>query len=330
LHANQTVEVCLSAADRRREFLRDVRTGLRRRPKELSPKYLYDDRGARLFDEITTLPEYYPTECERSLLRDCAREVTQRTEARCLVELGGGSAEKTHVLLDALHDAGTLEKFVALEINQDWLVESGRTICAESPGVKVHGIVGDFHQHLDRIPDGGRRLFAFLGSTIGNLYPEQRQRFYQNLNAQAHPGDFLLLGTDLVKDVDRLLEAYDDPKGVTRAFIKNLLRVLNREAQGDFDPDRFSYSVTWNAPQTRLEIELESEVPQKVHLRTLDLDVEFAQGEALRAEISAKFTRTQVEAELGAAGFKLANWWSDDADDYALSLWRVGPRLVAR
>ena len=307
--------------DSRRAALEaDVRAGLTATPKTLPPKWFYDDRGSELFDEITRLPEYYPTRTERSILVQHARDFAELTKADTLVELGSGTSEKTRLLLDALRDAGTLERFVPFDVSEQTLRDAAAAVADEYPGVRVHAVVGDFEHHLGDLPGGGTRVVAFLGSTIGNLAPTPRARFLTDLAATLAPGDALLLGTDLVKDVDRLLAAYDDATGVTAAFNRNVLSVLDRELDADFDPQAFDHVAVWDAVEEWIQMPLRSRRAQTIHVRALGLEVEFAAGEEMRTEISAKFRRAHVEKELAAAGFRLAEWWTDPAGDFALSL----------
>ena len=286
-----TVDVHLEPDDTTRALEADVRAGLGATPKTLPPKWFYDDRGSELFDEITRLPEYYPTRTERSILVEHARDVAELTKADTLVELGSGTSEKTRLLLDALRHAGTLERFVPFDVSEQTLRDAAASVAREYDGVRVHAVVGDFEHHLGDLPDGGTRLVAFLGSTIGNLAPAPRAQFLADLAATLAPGDALLLGTDLVKDVDRLVAAYDDAAGVTAAFNRNVLAVLDRELDADFDPDTFDHVAVWNADAEWIEMRLRSQRAQTVHVRALGLDVEFAAGEELRTEISAKFRR---------------------------------------
>jgi L-histidine N-alpha-methyltransferase len=303
----------------------EVRAGLERRPlPELPCKYFYDERGSALFDEITRLPEYYPTRTERAILVAHAADIAARTGADTLVELGSGTSEKTRLLLDALTTAGTLSRFVPFDVSEQTLRDAADAVANEYGGVAVHAVVGDFEQHLDRIPGpttaGGTRLVAFLGSTIGNLTPAMRARFLTELVAGLAPGDALLLGTDLVKDPARLVAAYDDAAGVTAEFNRNVLRVIDRELDADFDPDAFTHVAVWDAEHEWIEMRLRSVRDQHVTIGALDLAVDFAAGEELRTEISAKFRRERVAAELAAAGLELAEWWTDPAGDFALSL----------
>jgi L-histidine N-alpha-methyltransferase len=289
-------------------------------PKTLPPKWFYDDRGSELFDAITRLPEYYPTRTERSILTAHAADVARLTRADTLVELGSGTSEKTRLLHDALAAAGTLARFVPFDVSEQTLRDAAATVAAEYDGVTVHAVVGDFEHHLGTIPGGGRRVVAFLGSTIGNLAPVPRAQFLAEVAGLLAPGDALLLGTDLVKDPGRLVAAYDDPDGVTAEFNRNVLRVMNRELDADFDLDAFAHVARWDPDAEWIEMRLRSLAPQEVHVAALDLDVEFAAGEDLRTEISAKFRRKGVESELRAAGLRLAEWWTDPAVDFALSL----------
>jgi L-histidine N-alpha-methyltransferase len=299
---------------------RDVRAGLTGVPKTLPPKWLYDARGSELFEQITRLPEYYPTRREREVLTERAGDIAAATSARTLIELGSGSAEKTRLLLDALRAAGTLERYVPVDVSASALRAAAAAVATEYPGLRVQGVVADFEEHLDRLPVGPQRLIAFLGGTIGNLLPDARADFLAAVAKGLLPGDALLMGTDLVKDVDRLVAAYDDEAGVTAAFDKNVLAVLNRELDADFDPDAFDHVAHWDADNEWIEMRLRSRVAQTVRVAALDLTVEFAAGEELRTEVSAKFRRERVEEEYAAAGLRLARWWTDAAGDYALSL----------
>lgn len=321
LDADRDVQVAvhLTVHDLAAALARDVRSGLTRSPKELPPKWFYDDRGSALFDEITRLPEYYPTRVERSILERYASEIAVRTRADTLVELGSGNSAKTRLLLDALAESGALARFVPLDVSETTLREAARAVAGEY-GIEVLAVVGDFEQHLDRLPAGGTRLVAFLGGTIGNLVPATRARFLRAVRSGMHDGDALLLGTDLVKSPARLVAAYDDAAGVTAAFNRNVLAVVNRELDADFDLERFDHVARWDVDEEWMEMRLRADGPQDVHVRGLDLHVAFADGETVRTEISAKFTRDRVTEELAAAGLALEAWWADDAGDFALSL----------
>ncbi|MBE7189716.1 L-histidine N(alpha)-methyltransferase [Jatrophihabitans endophyticus] len=298
----------------------DVRAGLTSDPKTLPPKYFYDARGSELFDEITRLPEYYPTRAERAILAAHAGDVAAATGAQSLVEIGSGTSEKTRLLLQALRDAGTLRTFVPFDVDPAVLKDAAAAVSTEFPGVEVEPVVGDFERHLGELPRHPRRLVAFLGSTIGNLEPEARAAFLGSVRSIMEPGDAFLLGTDLVKPVDRLVAAYDDAAGVTAAFDKNILSVINRDLGADFDPDAFEHIAVWVPEHEWIEMRLRSSNDQVVRVASLDLDVSFARGEQLRTEISAKFRRAVVEAELAAAGLRLTEWWTDEAGDFGLSL----------
>ena len=317
--ASVTVEVFLSGDELATALADDVRAGLRSIPKELPPKWFYDDRGSELFDEITRLPEYYPTRAERAILDARASEIATLTRADTLVELGSGTSEKTRLLLDALANAGTLERFVPFDVSEQTL-RSAATAIATDFAIDVHAVVGDFERDLDRIPRGGRRIVAFLGGTIGNLAPKPRAAFLADVASGLGPDDWLLLGTDLVKSVARLEAAYDDAAGVTAEFNRNVLRVVNRELDADFVPESFSHVAAWNAEEEWIEMRLRSETAQHVEVGRLGMGVDFAAGEEMRTEISAKFRRGGVAEELSAAGLELVEWWTDPAGDFALSL----------
>jgi L-histidine N-alpha-methyltransferase len=315
------VDVHLSGDDLADALAADVRAGLSASPKELPPKWFYDDRGSKLFDEITRLPEYYPTRAERSILEARADDIAAATAADTLVELGSGTSEKTRLLLGALADAGTLTRFVPFDVNEQTLRDAAASIAVEY-GIDVHAVVGDFERHLGKLPGGERRLVAFLGGTIGNLTPDMRADFLAEIAAGLGPDDALLLGTDLVKDVDRLEAAYDDAAGVTAEFNRNVLRVVNRELDGNFDPDAFAHVARFDPEEEWIEMRLRATRPMTAHLEALDLTVAFTTNEEMRTEISAKFRQAKVESELEAAGLTLTNWWTDTAGDFALSLSR--------
>jgi L-histidine N-alpha-methyltransferase len=312
------VEVHLTPEDLQAALRADVAAGLTAAPKELPPKWFYDDRGSDLFDQITRLPEYYPTRCERSILEARAGEVATLSGADTLIELGSGTSEKTHLLLAALAEAGRLRRIVAFDVSESTLRAAAATLAREYPDAAVHAVVGDFERHLHTLPRGGRRLVAFLGGTIGNLAPKARALFLSEVATLLDPGDSLLLGTDLVKDVGRLEAAYDDPAGVTAEFNRNVLRVVNRELGADFAPDRFSHVARFDRDEEWIEMWLRSDRAQQVTVADLDLSVGYGRGESMRTEISAKFRRAGVEAELGDADLALARWWTDG--DFAVSL----------
>jgi L-histidine N-alpha-methyltransferase len=312
-------------ADAAATMARDVRAGLCAYPKELSPKYFYDERGSQLFEQITELPEYYPTRAEREILSDRAAEIlTTAGRPTTLVELGSGSAAKTRHLLSAMRDGGGLDTYVPVDISEEITHQTAALLVDEYPGLEVLGLVCDFEAHLERIPAGDEaRLIAFLGGTIGNLYPRQRQAFLERIAALFGPGDHLLLGTDLIKDAARLEAAYDDAVGVTAEFNKNVLEVLNRELGADFDLDAFEHVARYDAEAERMDIRLRSLADQEVRLDGLDLEVGFAAGEEMRTEISTKFTRERLESVYAGAGLELCGWFTDAAGDYALSLART-------
>ena len=298
----------------------DALRGLTASPKWLPPKWFYDERGSELFEQITRLPEYYPTRAERSILRERGAEIAAVSRADTLVELGSGSAEKTRLLLDALRDAGTLRRYVPVDVSEVALRQAAAEILDEYPGLAVHGVVADFEEHLDRLPGGEQRMVAFLGGTIGNLVPAERATFLRQVRAELRPGETLLLGTDLVKSPDVLVPAYDDAAGVTAEFNKNVLHVINRELKADFDPDAFAHVAIWDADAEWIEMRLRSGCTQRVRVELLGLDVAFEAGEEMRTEVSAKFRREGVTAELAAAGFELADWWTDAVGQFGLSL----------
>jgi L-histidine N-alpha-methyltransferase len=298
----------------------DARTGLTSSPKKLPPKWFYDDRGSEMFEKITRLPEYYPTRAERAILRARAGEIAAASRAHTLVELGAGSAEKTVLLLDALRDRGTLRRYVPVDVSEAALAAGSRRVSAAYPGLAVLAVVSDFEEHLGLPAADGPRLVAFLGSTIGNLEPAQRAGFLASLRAGLGRGDSVLLGTDLVKDPATLVAAYDDAAGVTAAFNKNVLAVLNRELGADFDLEAFEHVAVWDSASEWIEMRLRSLAGQTVRLGVLGMEVTFAEGEEMRTEVSAKFREERVRAELAEAGLRMRSWWTDPAGRFALSL----------
>jgi L-histidine N-alpha-methyltransferase len=315
------IEVHLSAGGAAR-MARDVRLGLTAHPKELPPKYFYDERGSQLFEQITKLPEYYPTRAERAILTERSAEIVAAAgEPATLVELGSGSATKTRHLLDAMRDAGCLATYAPVDISPEITRETANALVEEYPELSVRGLVCDFEHDLERIPStGDGRLIAFLGGTIGNLYPAARHEFLSRIADLLEPEDRFLLGTDLVKEPSRLEAAYDDSAGVTAEFNKNVLHVLNRELGGDFDPAGFEHVARYDAEAARMDIRLRSHTDQTVRLDGLDLTVRFAAGEEMRTEISSKFTRARLEDVYREAGLRSAGWFTDLHSDYALSL----------
>lgn len=313
----------LDDGDLARELRADVRAGLTAQPKWLPPKWFYDARGSALFDEITRLPEYYPTRAERAVLTRRAADIAAITGAKTLVELGSGASDKTRLLLDALRRHGSLGAFIPLDVSAAALAEAVPAIVRDYPGAQVRGIVGDFTRHLDALPAGGGRLVAFLGGTIGNLLPDQRAAFLSGLRAVLERGEWFLLGADLVKDPSVLVPAYDDAAGVTAEFNRNVLRVINRELAGDFDPGGFAHVARWDEEQEWIEMRLRARTAQRVRIAGLDLTVEFAEGEEMRTEISAKFRPAGLAAELSAAGFTPRRWWTDPDGLFGVALARA-------
>jgi L-histidine N-alpha-methyltransferase len=317
-----TVHSFVRQADER-ALAEDVLDGLTRPFKEIPPKHFYDARGAELFDRICELPEYYPTRCERSILEERAEEIARTTEATELVELGSGTAAKTRLLLDALRDEGTLRRYVPIDVTEAMVRDCAEALVEEYPGLRVHGIVGDFERHLGHVPppDDGPRIVAFLGGTIGNFPPGSRRRFLRGIAKLLRPGvDFLLLGTDLVKDPAVLEAAYDDAAGITAEFNRNVLRVINRELDANFDVEGFEHVAFFDREREWIEMRLRASRRMDVHVGALGLDVAFAPREELRTEISAKFTRERLQGDLAAAGLALEDVLTDADDMFALSL----------
>ncbi|MFE1734176.1 L-histidine N(alpha)-methyltransferase [Streptomyces bacillaris] len=295
----------------------DVLSGLTRHPKTLPPKWFYDARGSELFEEITRLPEYYPTRAEREILEERSEEIAAVSGARTVIELGSGSSEKTRHLLEALTG---LESYVPVDVSESALTGAAESLLVDHPDLSVHALIADFTGGLALPGTPGPRLVAFLGGTIGNLLPEERAGFLHSVRSLLSPGDALLLGTDLVKDEETLVAAYDDAAGVTAAFNKNVLSVVNRELDADFPLDAFDHVAVWNPEQRWIEMRLRARRALNVKIRELDLVVPFEAGEEVRTEVSAKFRQEDVREELAVAGLRLAQWWTDAEGRFALSL----------
>jgi L-histidine Nalpha-methyltransferase len=303
----------------------DVRAGLLREPKELPPKYFYDARGSELFDRITTLPEYYPTRCEREILNRRAPEIVRRAGAAELVELGSGSASKTRALLYAMAGEGTLRRYVPFDVSESTVESCAAELVELYPGLRVHGVVGDFARDLERLPDGERRLFAFLGGTVGNLYPDQRAALLEGLRRLMGDEDRLIIGTDLVKDRSLLEAAYNDSQGLTAEFNRNVLRVVNDGLGANFAPEAFEHVAFFDEANSWIEMRLRANGAQAVRIDGADLEVSFADGEEIRTEISAKFTRDAVARELTAATLRLEHFFTDEFGLFAVAVASVAP-----
>jgi len=304
----------------------EVRAGLTASPKVLLPKYFYDERGSWLFEKITELPEYYLTRAERTLLKDVVGRVAEITRPSEIVELGPGSAVKTQALLEAGHAVGTLKRYVPVEVSAAMVEHSAERLSDAYPWLQIHAVVGDFERHLEKVPPGENRLVALLGSTIGNLTRPQAVDFLGEIRELLDHDGHLLLGTDLVKDRAVLEAAYNDSQGVTADFNRNVLRVINHQLDGDFDPEAFEHVALYNEDDERMEMYLESMRSQKVKIGDLDLEVAFEEGERMRTEVSCKYTRSSVDAILSEAGLSLDEWFTGPDRAFALSL--VSPATV--
>lgn len=312
------LDVHLTEGDADRALRADVRAGLTAAPKQLPPKWFYDARGSELFERITELPEYYPTRTEAALLARSVDEIAAASGADTLVELGSGSSSKTRLLLDAFGRAGTLRRYVPQDVSESALRLAMGALAAEYPDLALHGVVGDFTTHLDRLPRGDHRMVAFLGGTIGNLLPAERRAFLTQLRSVLQPGEQLLLGTGLVVDPEVLVPAYDDAAGVTAEFNRNVLYVLNRELGADFDVDAFAHRAVWDTEHEWIEMRLVAQ--RAMTVRVLDLTVEFAAGEQMCTEVSAKFRRAGIRDMLAETGFGVTSTWADPDERFALTL----------
>lgn len=310
----------LDSAGATDELAEDARAGLSGTPKSLPPRWFYDARGSELFEQITELPEYYPTRTEAQILRTHAADIAAAAPVETVIELGSGSSTKTQLLLDAWQRAGTLHRIVTVDVSASALADAAVGLSARYPAVDVRPVRADFTRHLDGLGKSGRTAIVFLGSTIGNLDPAERAAFFGGVRSALEPGDVLLLGTDLVKPAEILVPAYDDAAGVTAAFNLNVLTVLNRELGGDLPIEAFSHRAVWNPADERIEMRLRAEREIRARFAGIDLDVHFEAGEELLTEISSKFRRDGITAELASAGLSVTHWWTDQAGYFALSL----------
>ena len=315
-----TIDVHLPGGGPLSGIAADARMGLSAPFKELPPKYFYDERGSQLFERITELPEYYPTRAERAILDARAAEIVEVAGTSTLIELGSGSASKTRCLFDAMSSADSLDAYVPVDISEEITRDTAERLIGEYDGLRVHGVVCDYETHLERIPREPGGLIAFLGGTIGNFDPNTRRSFLARIASLMYPEDRFLLGTDLVKDPARLEAAYNDSEGVTAEFNKNVLYVLNRELDADFDPAGFAHLAFWDEVNSWIDIRLRSLADQTVRVSALDMRVEFAEDEEMRTEISSKFTRAQLEAVYAEVGLELVEWWTDPEGLFALSM----------
>lgn len=323
-----TVESCLpedwSEVRERQEVHHDIRRAFTRRPIVLAPKWLYDDHGSDLFDQITRLAEYYPTEAERSILEARADEIAALTGADTIVELGSGTSDKTRTLLDAFYHRGQLGLFVPLDVSEGTLVDAAEMLASRYDGLGVHALVGDFTRHLSHLPERGRRMVAFLGGTIGNFFVEERRAFLEAVARQLRDDEWLLLGVDLVKPLDRIVTAYNDEQRLTERFIKNSLAVLNARLDADFDLDVFDYVPFWDGREERVDMRLRASEPTHARIGALELDVSLEAGEEIRVEISTKFRPELLVAEMAEVGLSVEKSWTDERGDFSLILARRG------
>ncbi len=313
-----TVEVHLT--DGPGALAHDARVGLGATPKWLPPKYFYDDLGSRLFDAICDTPEYYQTRTEQQLLESVVDDLVLGLRPTDVVELGSGAARKTRAVLDAIGRAGANARYVPFDVSESMLRSSAASLLADYDWLTVHGVVGDYDRHLDRIPPGDRRLYMFLGSTIGNFTELEAVRFLSTLARGMAPGDRLMLGVDLVKDKAVLDAAYNDSQGITARFNKNVLAVLNRELGATFDLDRFEHHAFFDVDKSRIEMHLRSSATQQVEIRRLELSIELERGETILTEISRKFSRASATHLLEAAGLRLESWFTPDGDGFGLAV----------
>lgn len=308
---NPQLTVLIDDDDLHNQLLADVKAGLHATPKRMPPKWFYDKRGSALFEQITRLPQYYLTRSEASILSDFGPDIVSATHSNSIVELGSGMSEKTRILLDAFSKYGELESYYPFDVS-DVTVEDSLEILSEAyPHLTVGGVVGDFSRHLHHLPSGKNRMVVLLGSTIGNMLPRERADLLSSLRREMNPGEKFLVGADVIKDVGTMVAAYDDPEGITAKFNRNLLLVLNRHFDGDFQPAKFSHEVVWDKTAQVIEMRLRALTPMRVDLSALDMEVNFQAGEELHTSVSTKFRLEDLRVELEEAGFHPLQHWTD-------------------
>jgi L-histidine N-alpha-methyltransferase len=317
-----TVAIHTLGSHSRQDLIDDVVKGLTQSPKILPPRWFYDERGSDLFDRITELPEYYQTRTEMEILQRHAPDVVARTRAASIVELGAGSCTKSRVLIKAAKGMGTLSTFVPFDISETTIRRSASELVEEYKDLTIYCVAGVFDEHLDQIPRFGSQLIVFLGSTIGNFSAEETRVFLANVRRLMQPGDFFLLGVDLVKAEPVMVAAYDDAAGVTAEFNLNVLTRLNRELSANFDLRAFEHVAVWNAEMSRIEMHIRSVKDQTVNIPAAGLVIDFAAGELLRTEICTKYTRDRTERMLTEAGMEVIDWYTDPRQQFGLTLAR--------
>ncbi|MFL5469513.1 MAG: L-histidine N(alpha)-methyltransferase [Gemmatimonadaceae bacterium] len=306
----------------RQQMVRDVRLGLTRSPKQLSPKYFYDERGSELFEEITQLSEYYLTRAERALLEQKIGEIVRTARPCSLVELGAGSATKTHIILDEMIANGCAECYVPVDVSKDFLEATAIQLRADYPNVRITPVVSDITEAFALPPVASPTLVAFLGSTIGNFSREQAIQLLSHMSRSMGPTDRFLLGADLIKDPEIINRAYNDSKGVTAAFNLNVLNRLNRELNANFPIDGFDHRAFYNSEQHRVEMHLIARRPVKVVIPEIG-EISFEKGESIRTELSYKYDRPMLEDILSASGLAIEQWMPADDGSFVLALARV-------
>lgn len=299
-----------------------VRAGLRKPLPEVSPHYFYDDAGSVLFERITQLDVYYPTRTEIAILEAHAAAILKRSSCQHLVELGSGAGRKIRLLLDAWSAALPARTCTMLDINELFLRESIERLASDYPLVQFRGVVGNFIHDLDRLGPPGQRLIVFFAGTIGNLYPHERHDFLCQVAASMDESDRFLVGIDLVKDPARIEAAYNDPEGITAAFNRNILSVINRRFQGNFDPVAFAHRAFFDAENGWIEMRLRALRPMQVQLHGLDLRLVFGEGSEIRTEISCKFTHARFAAAAESAGLIVDHCFTDPEELFSLVLLR--------
>ncbi|MCZ6767042.1 MAG: L-histidine N(alpha)-methyltransferase [bacterium] len=317
----------VEAPERRADFAEDTREGLSGKPKSLSPKYLYDDLGSALFETITLLPEYYQTRAESEILEDQHEAILDSIPGTLrLVELGSGSANKTRVLIDTILKRQNTLEYIPIEISETTLENSSKDLLRWFPGLRITGFASDYENALGALARDYaaakkiRTVALFLGSTIGNLEPEDRYGLLSRIRTMLEAQDALVLGTDLKKSLDVLIPAYDDALGVTAAFNLNLLRRINEELGGEFDLSQFEHEARYDEDHGRIEMHLVSKARQSVKISKLTMTVRFEKGETIHTENSYKFDPEQLSSMAQKAGFHLDRTWLDSKNQFGLSL----------
>ena len=303
-----------------RQIKKDVYNGLTASKKSIPSKYFYDSRGSELFEKICYLPEYYPTRTEMSILKHAAPQITNDFPEGDLVELGSGANWKIRMLLDSI-DPSHIDayRYVPVDVSESALISASEELLKIYPSLKVLGIIADFLHHMDAVPNDRPRLILFLGSTIGNFTEKEQRRFLNTISSSMKSEDRLLVGFDMIKPKETLEAAYNDSKGITSKFNKNVLHVMNRELNANFNPSHFEHLAFYNEDKGQVEMHLQAQRKVEVAINDLDLIIELEKNETIHTEISSKFSQRRIEQIVEDSGLSVNRWFNDSSKWFSLA-----------